>query len=110
MTVTAQVVAIFLAGLFAPLIIQIFKGGKIKGSPALWLTFIVSFVLAGIAEWLTGGLKAAINIGDPIAAMDAVKEAFLVIFALSQVVYKFFWDKIEDGLQSLVKRVVGKAK
>lgn len=107
---TAEQIAIFLAGLFAPFLIQLLKGGKIKGTSALWLTFGISFVLAGVAEWLTGGLKLAINAGDPIAAMDAVQEAFLIIFTLSQGVYKFFQDKVKGIAAAFGTRLAGTNK
>ncbi|MCL5107904.1 MAG: hypothetical protein M1401_03355 [Chloroflexi bacterium] len=76
---TAEALALLIAGIVAPFIVQFVKAGRLSDLWAFWLTVLVSVLLATVAELLTGGLPPS-------------TEAFFVraaaVFALGQIIWR----------------------
>lgn len=51
-----QTLALFIAGIIAPLLTQLVKGNRIKDRPAQWLAVAISYLLALIVFVATGGV------------------------------------------------------
>ncbi|MDA8216151.1 MAG: hypothetical protein M0Z94_00885 [Dehalococcoidales bacterium] len=76
---TAEALALLIAGIVAPFLVQFIKAGRLSGLWAFWLTVVVSVILAVIAELLTGGLP------------PSTEEFFVrasAVFALGQVIWR----------------------
>ena len=52
----AEAIALFVAGIIAPIVIQRLKGSALTGRWALWFAVAVSLALATVAQLLTGGI------------------------------------------------------
>lgn len=87
---TAQTLALFIAGVIAPILTQWLKRGKIEGRAALYLTFGVSTLLAVVCMLVTGELPSLGSVGDPILLITSILEAAGVVFALATLLYKTF--------------------
>jgi divalent metal cation (Fe/Co/Zn/Cd) transporter len=93
----AETVALLIAGLIAPWIIQAIKGWlKLQGPAAAWMTLVVSVAIAVIAVAITGGL-AAIPWSDPVAAVQALAAIGGVVFTIASLVYKTLGDRAKLG-------------
>jgi peptidoglycan biosynthesis protein MviN/MurJ (putative lipid II flippase) len=94
---TAEVFALFLAGLIAPFLTQQLKKwfGGLEDARALWTAFGVSFALAVLAQLLTGELAVACVAGDPVGCMSSILQAAMVAFGLATLIYKAFLGKQE---------------
>ena len=89
---TAEQLALFVASLVAPFLIQYLKKwfGNLEAVNALWVAFGTSVVLGGLALFLTGGLGLACDLSDPLHCVAGAIEAVGVVFGLATVIYKFF--------------------
>ena len=94
---TAEQLALFVAGLIAPFLTQLLKKwfGDLEAKPALWVSFGASAALAAVALFLTGGFKIACDLGNPLTCITGIVEAIGVVFGLATVIYKFFMSKPE---------------
>ena len=92
---TAEQLALFVAGLIAPFLAQLLKKwfGGIEAKAALWVAFGASAVLAALAMLLTGGLAFACDLSNPLGCIAGVLESVGVVFGLATVIYKFFLSK-----------------
>jgi len=88
---TAEQLAVFVAGLIASPLTQLIK--KILGLAgwkALYAFFLVAFLLAAGAMFLTGELSVPKFVEDPVAMLTNLGEALASVFGLATVVYKVF--------------------
>ena len=93
----AEALALLIAGLIAPWVIQAIKGWLgLSGAPAAWLTLVVSVVIAVVAVVVTGGLSA-IPWSDPVAAVQALGVIGGVVFTIASMVYKTLEGKARLG-------------
>jgi hypothetical protein len=74
---SAQGVALFLAGLIAPVLTQVFKG-SLSGRLALAVSIVVSAVIAVAASYIAGDIH---NVAELI-------KNGVVVFGLAQLVYQ----------------------
>ena len=88
--VTAEMLALFVAGLIAPYLTQFVKKlfGDHGGVPAVWLSFGVAMAISAVALILTGGLGWITPPTEPTAAFEWFAKYVGVIYALSTLVYK----------------------
>ena len=91
----AEAVALFLAGLVAPWLVKVFNRAGWKGPRALWLSFVVSVVLAVIAQAATGGLATGLAWDDPVRLIGELAARAGVVFALGQLVFQSLKDRME---------------
>jgi uncharacterized membrane protein YhdT len=92
----SQTFALVLAGLVSPFVTWLVK--KVFSNPqsygALWLAFVVSVVLAFIAEAYTKGFTGFPSILEPAAIVSWFVDKALVVFGISQVVYQNLKSKL----------------
>ena len=95
--VTAEALALLLAGFVAPYLAQVLKRlfGDVEAMPALWLSFVVSVLLAAVAMLITGALGWSMPPLDPIGLVSWVFELGLMVFGLATLVYKNLISKPE---------------
>ena len=94
---SAEAIALLIAGLIAPWLAQAIKDWlKLSGGAAAWLAFVVSVVVALVAVVVTGGL-AAVPWADPPAAVVALAGICGAVFAIATLVYQSLWGKAGLG-------------
>lgn len=81
---SAEALAVFLAGIVAPFVVEFLKRGNLTGRIALWLAFGTSVVLAFMALLVTGGFDVGAIMADPTQLVGAVG----IVFSLATLVYK----------------------
>ena len=88
--VTAEMLALFVAGLFAPYLTQGLKKlfGNVEALPAVWLSFGVSIVVAALALVATGELGWVTPPTDPTQTFVWLAKYVGVIYGLATLVYK----------------------
>jgi len=92
--VSAEQIALLLAGIVAPFVINVIKNWLgWSGKPALWLSFGCAVVVAVVAMLVAGQFQP-IEWGNPLVAIEAVIKAAGVVFALATLVYKQFIAKL----------------
>lgn len=87
-----QVIAAFLAGFLAPFIQEILFGTKVQGRMAEWVSIGVTFVIATLATWGTGGFASAVsgpafNLIDPSKFFAFWWQVWAPVFAVAKVVH-----------------------
>lgn len=92
MELTAQVIAAAVAGIVAPFIQEIIFGAKVSGRIAGFINVGVTFVIATLAQWVTGGFAdadavPAFSFLDPSAFFAFWIELFTPVYAISQFIY-----------------------
>lgn len=91
---TAEVLAIFIAGLVASPFIQFIKEkANVSGTVALWLTWILCGAIALVAQIATGELSLAMAIADPAVFFTELGLAFSAVLGLATIVYKAKFDQ-----------------
>ncbi len=96
-SVTAEALALILAGFVAPYLAQLLKRlfGDVEAMAALWLSFAVSVVLAGVAMLITGRLGWSAPPTDPVGLLTWIFELGLAVFGLATMIYKTWISKPE---------------
>jgi len=92
MEFSAQFIAMAAAGLIAPFVQEILVGKKIGGRTAGLISIGVTFVIATIAYWATGGFATAaaapaFNLVDPSAFFAFWWKLWLPVYGIAQLVY-----------------------
>ncbi len=84
-------VAAGILGFLQPFVQELFSRGKVTGRPAVWLTLAVSFVVGGLAVWLTGGLALvhvpAFTLLDPSPLFFFVLDQSAKIALVARITY-----------------------
>ena len=93
--VTARALAMLIAGLVAPYLIQWLKKlfGGLEARPALWLAFAAAVLLSALSLLVTGEMGWTPPAGEPVQAMTWFLEHVGVVFALATIVYHQFISK-----------------
>jgi hypothetical protein len=92
--VTAEQIALLLAGIVAPFLINVIKNWLgWSGKPALWLSLACSVVIAVVAMLIAGQFQPS-DWSNPLLAADAILKACAIIFALATLIYKQFMAKL----------------
>lgn len=88
--VTAELLALFVAGLIAPYLTQLLKilFGNTEGTRALWLSFGVAILISAVALLLTGEMGWVTPPTEPTLAFAWFAKYVGVVYALSTLVYK----------------------
>jgi len=91
---TAKELAVWVASLISSPLTQLIKKQLgWSGWKALWLFFIVSFVLAFAALYLTTELSIPAIVEDPATSLQSLLATFMQIIGLATVLYKIFVDQ-----------------
>lgn len=82
---------IFVGGVLQPYLQEFLLRNKVSAQLSLLITAVVSFIIAGLAIWLTGGLSGIIlpqfALSDPSPFIGALIPYFTAVFTLSQLVF-----------------------
>ena len=89
---SAQVIAAFVAGFLAPFIQEILFGAKVQGRMAEWVSIVITFVVAALATWATGGFAGAagspaFNLLDPSKFFAFWWQLWLPVFTVAKLVH-----------------------
>jgi hypothetical protein len=89
---SAQVIAAFVAGFVAPFVQEILMGARVHGRLAATANVAVTFVIATLAHWVTGGFANAVNspafsLIDPSAFFGYWWNVWAPVFVLSKIVH-----------------------
>lgn len=91
---TAEVFALFVAGIVASPFIQFIKERlHWVGWQALWLSWALCVVLASLALLFTGELKLTLILSDPITLFAELGQAFAMVIGLATIIYKAKFDQ-----------------
>lgn len=92
MDISAQVIAAGIAGVVSPFVQEILFGKKISGRAAGFITIAVTFAIAALAAWVTGGFadaqsSPAFSLLDPSAFFAFWWKLWAPVYAIAQVIY-----------------------
>lgn len=89
--ITPATIVVFIGGILQPYVQEFIIKNRFSGRAALVVTAIVSFVIAGLAMYITGSFadvslpKFALN--DPSPLIAYITPYFTAVFTLSQLVF-----------------------
>lgn len=82
-----QTLALFIAGIIAPLLTQLVKGNRIQDRSAQWLAVVISYLLAFIVFVATGGMPSP----DEFVAKGGA------VTALAMIIYRQIMKPAVEG-------------
>lgn len=109
-----QMFAAIAAGIIAPFLQEIFFGARVSGRIAVALNAAVSFILAAIAFWASGGFRAAVgapafDLLDPSAFLAFWwVTVFAPVFGLSQLVFNITTKRQPDITSGIIQSTADK--
>lgn len=89
---SAQVIAAAIAGVVSPFVQEILFGKNINGRLAGFVSIVITFVIATLATWMSGGFATAnaapaFNLLDPSAFFGFWWKVWAPVYAIAQVIY-----------------------
>lgn len=112
---SAQVIAAFVAGLLAPFVQEILFGAKIHGRAAAWLSMGVTFVVATLAFWVTGGFAGATGAPafqplDPSGFFAFWWAVWAPVFAIAKIIHGITTSRSTGEARGPIQSVAAKVQ
>lgn len=92
-----QLYALFLVGILSPFITKLFKtlfGENVNGTAAVWLAFVISFILSLFVVFSVEGVTGLPSLKDPVGVVSWVIAKVGLVFGVSQFVYQHLKQKL----------------
>jgi hypothetical protein len=98
----SEVIAAFIAGFAAPFVQEILLGAKVSGRLAAAANVAVTFIVATLAHWMTGGFgdamtSPAFNLIDPSAFFGYWWAVWAPVFVLSKLTHSALTKYVRGG-------------
>ena len=99
---SAQIIAAFIAGVAAPFVQEILLGAKVSGRLAAAANVVVTFIIATVAHWATGGFadaasSPAFSLLDPSEFFAYWWDVWAPVFILSKLTHSALTTYVSGG-------------